>query len=346
MTNRVPQPPGSQDPTNRSPKAFPGPLGYMLITTFAVSLIPFSVHMTQGSEAPFLFNMWLKVGVAGGCATFLLAHRTPLLGTQSLRKVARNALTWPANAGILLAVIGSTDFALFAWSTAFIQIPAAVIIFGMHPIGLIITTSWLFRKTARYQKLTTSLGFPILLCAVGLVFANASQVEHLSDLNPGFLWKSLLGMTILTAAVASTSFTVFGIHWGVSLSRELSQGDGPKIPELHSAVLALVIINLASAPISLVPTLLAHQSMEYQDALIALATGFTANAVASIAWRKFTIATTNLGTTAVEFGAPVLSIIWLYWVANVRVARWDYLAIGALGIILANLLITFKRDTA
>ena len=310
----------------------------MLLATLTISLIPFSIHMTQGSETPFLFNAWLKVGVAGGCAAFLVIHRSPL-GLQHIRPTAQMIFTSPANIPILLAMLGSIDYALFAWSTAFIQIPAAVIIFEMHPIILILTTSWLFRKTARYQRLGTSISIPLLLCILGLVFANASQVEHLSDLNPGFIRESLLGMAILTPAIASTALTVFGIRWGVTLSSELSQREAPRVPELHCVVLGLLIICLASLPLTLIPAVITHESMRFQDAFTACATGLTANAVASISWRKFTLITNNLGTNAIAFAAPVLSIIWLYWIGNVQVPRWDYLLIGAAAIILANLLI-------
>ena len=316
----------------------------MLLATFAVSLIPFSIHMTQGSEAPFLFNMWLRLGVAGGCVAFLIVQRSPL-GLRHLRPIAQRIFLWPANAPVLLAILGSIDFALFAWSTAFIQIPAAVVIFEMHPIILMVTTSQLFRTTGRYQKLGASMSLPLLLCVLGLIFANASQFEHLSDLNPGFILDSIFGMAILAAAVGSTSLTVVGIHWGTTLKEKLSKTDDPEVHELHYVVLALLIISVASLPLNLIPAVITHESLSANSALAAVLTGLTANAVASIAWRKFTLVTRNLGTNAIAFTTPVLSIIWLYWIGNVQVTRWDYLAVGALAIILANLLITFKRDT-
>ena len=60
--------------------------------------------------------------------------------------------------------------------------------------------------------------------------------------------------------------------------------------------------------------------------------------------RKANLTTTNLGINAIAYGAPVLSLLWLYWIANTQVARWDYLILGAAVIIAANLLISFESE--
>ena len=40
-------------------------LGYMLIASITYYLVPLVVNLAEGAQSPFLFNAWLRIGVAG-----------------------------------------------------------------------------------------------------------------------------------------------------------------------------------------------------------------------------------------------------------------------------------------
>ena len=79
-------------------------------------------------------------------------------------------------------------------------------------------------------------------------------------------------------------------------------------------------------------------------ALVIVVAGGIPIAFAWIAWRKANITTDNLGINALGFVTPIMSLFWLFWIAQARVARWDYLVIGTAAVITANLLISFDAE--
>ena len=127
-------------------------MGYMLIASVAYSVIPLVVNLAGGSHAPFLFNAWLRMGVAGACLLFLLVFfRSGHLRGGDVVLVWKRFVVWPASALIILAVAGSLDYALFAWSIRFIDITVAAILFEMYPVGIMLFAAWLFRGETRYR---------------------------------------------------------------------------------------------------------------------------------------------------------------------------------------------------
>ena len=322
-----------------------GALSYMLIACIAYSLIPLVVHLAGGSQAPFLFNAWLRAGVVGGCLLFLMtfSRGVPLRAADVLL-IGKRVLVWPANGPIIWAIVGSLDYALFAWSIKFIEISVAAILFEMYPVGIILLASWLFKGETRYRRITPTTALLVLFSVGGLVFANASQVAGFGVLDLSFLWRSLIGVTLVVAAIVAVALSVFGLRWGADLSEELSRGSDPRALELYCVVIALFVVSLVSIPVSLVSGFVAGERMTSGAVLTAVVGGAFANAVASVAWRKSVLTADNLGINAIGFAIPVLSLLWLYWIANADVARWDYLIIGATAIITGNLLINFEAE--
>ena len=150
--------------------------GYMLVTTVSFSLIPLIVSLAGGSQAPFLFNAWLRVGTSIGCLLFLLTfcHST-LFNGSAVALVGERIFRWPPNKFLILATIGTFDYGLFAWSTQYLDIAVAALLFETQPVFLIFLTAWLFKEEDRYQKVTLTNWLMILLGLGGFIFAISSQ---------------------------------------------------------------------------------------------------------------------------------------------------------------------------
>ena len=322
-----------------------GALGYMLFASVGYSLVPLVVHLAGGVDAPFLFNAWLSLGVASGSLLFLVvSFRGAGLGGEDLVLAGKRLVVWPAGVPVLLACVGSVDYALFAWSLRFIDIMVAAILFEMSPVGTILFASWLFRGDTRYRRVTVTLMLVLSLGLIGVVFANVIQVSGFGAVGVAFVLRSLMGVALVLAAIVAVSLSVFGVRWGVDLGGRLSGRGGAGCLELYGGVLALFVVSVVSIPVNLGIGVAAGESMGSHGFLIAVAGGVFANAFASIAWRKSLLNTDNLGINAVGFGVPVLSLFWLYCFADAGVVRWDYLAVGGGAIIVANVFINFEAE--
>ena len=125
------------------------------------------------------------------------------------------------------------------------------------------------------------------------------------------------------------------------MSRKLAPGEEEKSRELCFVVLAFFVASVVVAAFSTLVGIAAGESVQGPALGISFAAGVLVG-IANITWRKANLITKNLGVNAITYGTPVLSLVWLYWIAETQVARWDYLLIGAAVIIAANLLIQLR----
>ena len=153
--------------------------------------------------------------------------------------------------------------------------------------------------------------------------------------------NSLIGVVLVLLALLAQAFVGFGLKWSTDLSKELSHGSEVESIEFYCAIIALFITNLVSVAASAVIGVAGGESIAVGAPEIVVAGGIPI-AFAWIAWRKANITTDNLGINALSFVTPIMSLFWLFWIAEAEVARWDYLAIGAAAVITSNILINLQ----
>ena len=320
-------------------------LGYMLITVVTSSLLPLVVYLAGGSGSPFLFNSGLRAGVCVGCLMFLVTfYRGVFFNRDALDLIRRRVFTWPNNKLLIGAIIHAFDFALFAWSVKFIDIAVSAILFETWPVFMIFFAARLFKDEGRYQKITFTTMLLIFLSTSGFFFALVSQAIDISSFDKPLLWNSVIGMLLVVSGTIAAGFTVFGWKWGTNLSAELSGRSDDKSLDLGCAVIALFITSLVSVVFTSGIGVVVAESISFKALAIAITGGVFAHAVTSITLRKANFTTANLGINVLNYFIPILSLIWLFWLADTNVARWDYLIIGAAAIITANLLINFDAE--
>ena len=316
--------------------------GYMLFAVFGFSLIPLFIDLAAGFQSPFLFNAWFRVGASIGCLLFLLTYyRRTRLGRNSWTIIRNWVFGWPDNKLLVLATVVNFEYALFAWSLRFISITTAAVLFETGPILVILFAARIFRREERYRKITFTTMSLILLSMAGFIFAIASQTVSFND--GVFLLNSLIGVILVFIALLAQSFVAFGLKWSTDLGKELSHGKEVKAVEFYCAIMALFITNSVSVAVSAGIGLASGERMAFDNPAIVIAGGIPI-AFAWIAWRKANITTDNLGINALGFVTPIMSLFWLFLIAKVHVARWDYLVIGTAAVIAANLLINFEAE--
>ena len=68
------------------------------------------------------------------------------------------------------------------------------------------------------------------------------------------------------------------------------------------------------------------------------------HASGGILFRLSNLVTENLGVNSLNYAIPILSLTWLWAFSEVSVIRADYLVIGTIAIVAANLLINLDTE--
>ena len=278
-----------------------------------------------------------------GCVLFLTSLlRSSGLQSRDLVLVCKRIARWPAAKPILWAVVGSVDYACFAWATRFLDIAVVVVVFEMYPAGIMLLIGWLFRRDGRHRSVTVVTVLMVGVSMVGLVLANASQVADFGSVGAAFLWRSFIGVGLVAVAMVAAALSVYGLRWGADMGAELRPAN--RVVELYCVIVALLVVGLVGVLLSAVIGVVAGESMSSVSAAVAFGGGLVVNAVASITWRKAAVESNTVGVNAVGFAVPVLSLWWLHWIANAEVFRWGLLIGGAAAIVVANTVINFEPE--
>ena len=322
----------------------------MLAADGGASFIPLVIRWAGGDESPFLFNAGWRMGTALGCTlvlgTFFLGFiRGQWRGLWALR---RRFLSWP----VLGTALGTLDYALFALSIRFVDISISTILIETHPIMVVFLLAWTTRKGQRYLRNTGGLAFLLAACLTRFIFLIASQqggfravLGGSSTLAAGLCAGCALALT--GALVAALS--AFTLRWYENLGREYSaktqQAANPQRIALCCMAITVGAANLVSVPLNVSIGLVRGETMGPWPMISSIFIGgVLIQAIPSICWRAANLITDNLGVNALLYGAPILSLVWLWWFAQIGVARLDYLLIGASAIVGANVLFHIKAE--
>ena len=332
-------------------------VAYMSAAVLAYSLVPLVVSRSGGAEAPFLFNSLLRIGVSGGCLFFLLLFfRRTLFDSQNLLTIRDHTLAWEHNKFLLLTVVGNLNYAMFAWSVKFLDIAVSSVLFETWPAIMIFLAAWLFRRSDRYRPLSKYTVFLAFVSLVGFLFGLLSQTSGGGGVGGALTGSTLIGGGLVALGIVAGALFAFGIRWGADLGKELVSKDGSRSLELFGAVVALLTANLISAVINCVIGLGSGESFSFSGGValilgltlpasgIAILGGAFAQALGGILLRRANFLTNTFGINSMAYGIPVLSLGWLYIFGDADVARFDYLAIGAIAIIVSNMLINFEGE--
>ena len=323
--------------------------GYMLLAVGGFSLIPLVVGWGDGRENPFLFNAGWRAGVVLGCLFVLLSGNMGLTRSRAVwRYVWQRMPCWP----MLFVVVGSFQFALFTWSTRFIDISMAAVFLETWPILLIVLTGRLFRRERRFDGTSSNVLVFVVVGLAGFVFVTASQSADLEFLvGPEGLSLAGLALGVFLAMLAAGTGALeaaFNLRWGVDSSREFSTHTAvsPRDGELDLffVIVAFAIASAVSFPVHVVAGFLVGEAIDGQGLVIGVIGGGFVQVFSSIFYRKAVLSTDNLGINALGYAIPILSLMWLGLFSHIGVARVDYLVIGAAAIIVSNLLINFEAE--
>ena len=146
--------------------------GLMLGCAVLQSLMPLFVTFGGAENSPFAFNAAWRVGTTTAYALIL---------TSAFRGEMFNRATWRLIGnmrGILSLLLWSSSFldlALYAWSTRFINVAVSAALFGSRSILLVVFTERLFKREARYRKITARVVLFFCVALLGMASVVASH---------------------------------------------------------------------------------------------------------------------------------------------------------------------------
>ena len=359
---------GSQ-PANSEKKAVPA-LAYMFAAVIAFSLIPLAIKLTGAERAPFLFAASWQLGVVVGCLLVLAMFYRPLFHVSNLARVKTHL--FPSERGlnarrvpVWLAVIFNFEYALLAWSVQFIDITVSIVLFGLWPMFLALLRPRSDNESTQDRpKDNNASDFPMrtvveyvalaIVSLSGLVFVISAQLGGFTKFGDAVPLWLVIGVALAAGAMMLSALKEAGIREGWELgNRPTANGSDEGSPPLFCFVVIGVLVgSLGSAVVCVAVGLGRGEILAPMSLGIAFIAGTTIGATAEVARRKVKSLEDEARrdslrneTSCDSLGCTILvfSLIWLLASTQAGVQRVDYLLLGAVFIITANLLVSTQR---
>ena len=321
-----------------------GGAGMMLSAVLLWSCVPLIFAKSGGVDSPFLFNAVWRVGVVlSGVFIFWGIFREIVLNPAVWLVVGRNLFRWT----LPMAMLNSFQFALFSWSTWFVDISVGAVLMEMWPVVLVFLMSRLLTEQRGYRR---NIGRVLPLLALGFLgvgFVVASQSGGF-----GFLEVSgaglLKGVSLGLGAAILGGFDAFTFRWGEDLAEKLEPVG--LVPSVYRRVDVTLFGSLIAYGLTSIPGLVVSagigvargEVLSHGVLLVGLTGGLLIHGSGNLLFRKANLTTTNLGVNALGYLTPALSVVLLAVFFRVGVVRLDYLVVGVVVIIATNLLVNFR----
>ena len=319
---------------------------YMAASTATFSLVPVIIG-NSAIASPFLFGALWRAGLVVALFSYILAqHRHIFTNPESRKIIARNI----RSPYMIATTAGQFDYVILAIAAQHISIAVASTVFNIYTMIAIYMMTLLFRGQGRYKPIPAA-AIPLYLTGLlGVALTIFSETGNITltndDRGPS---PQDIAITIATPIIAALA--VGAIKWGTDLSSQIRQKaevpvDDTAHHELGYVLTASMIASAITVPINIALAIATH-TIQYATAntiTTAILGGMIINTCSIIPWRKANIITNNLGINAISYCTPILTLTWLFGLGRANVARPDYLIIGAMTIIGANILINTQRS--
>ena len=336
----------------------------MVVAVVCYSSLSLAIALSGGSDNPFLFTMWWRLGMVAGISVYLAAAYPDLcFDSRVWRRVRANL----GNGHLWLTLVAYFDISLFVMSTVFISITAATILVQVTSIFFILFMGRLDREGA-YRRVTWTTSLLMALGIVGFAFVVVAETGGPAVLPDVSGWRLVAGVLIVLSCAVVGALNAHNFQWGRQLASDhrQSSSDGDwesdrsrlaQRLELFYVILGSLVVNVlavfANGAIGFGTSNLAgiYGPVSGETAVYAVAWGALAFTAAGVLNRKANLMTTNLGVNALNYARPIFGVGLLVLfvelganVTGVEIRRPDYFMIGTVGIVSVNILINFEAE--
>ena len=326
----------------------------MLAAVFLYSLTPLLVVVAGGRDAPFLFSLLRRVGMALGFLGFLALWRPGFILDGEVWRRVWSGLRGRHMAGTVLAML---DMLVFVLASRLVSISVVTVLAQCTTVVFVLLMRRL-DAVGFYRRLSPR-GVGLLLVGLlgfGLVVMSG---RGSGGLPPSLLSPALLGgvlLALLSAFLSGLNVCCF------ALGRLLAAGQGgpgvsgkpPGDLEFCYVLLCSVLAQLASALLhgllALGEFLLSGRELGLGSVLLALGTALLPLSLAGVLNRRANVMTTNLGVNALSYLGPAVSVGFLalsgaagLTPGGAEVSRPVLFALGLSVVLGVNLLVCLRR---
>ena len=322
---------------------------YMIIAVVFYSAVPIFFQLGNSDESPFLFTGIYLVSIGVGMGAVVLPIKRKLLFQPTvIEDIKSHCKSWL----MLVSVSGVGGLALFACGLEFLEISIAAILYETWPLLLILAMSFLFKGTQRYRAISvgTVVFVSLALCGATLVILSHNDTpQPLLEIRNTFTGiGTLFGIfLVLMSAVGQATFGAGTLKIGVLLAEKHSRPESRKMGEIVFVMVITLISMFIAGGVLCAIGLIASENISSHQLIYAIIGGLFVNSIGAVAFRAANLTTDDLGVNAISFLTPLATLIWLWLLSILHVPHIDYLIIGAMCIVAANLLINAeasKRD--
>ena len=328
----------------------------------AVSLWPLLVDSTSSGTNPFLFNAVVIAAQALALGVYLRVFHADLLrGIGPAGRLIRKPSSmfgWP----LVWLVIGQLQFAMFVWSTRFVDTAISVALIQLWPFLFILMMAGQSARVGRtrpslgYRRLTGEKTAILLFVLAGFVFVVFSQTQQGSGFLSGLEGREFIGILLALVGSLLVATQVWAsLRLGDDLLERLhsrSQLDnmGPgerRRQRLVFSVVSVVLTRAVGLPVALGFGLAGVGGGSWPGAQAvtgAVIAGALLHSTSLVLVRKANLATTELTINAVFYLNPVVSLGWLAVFTDIVVPQVDLLIIGAAAIVSVNILLNLDPE--
>ena len=332
----------------------------MLVTASIWASVPLAVDLTDGAQNAFLFNASWRAGGCVGCLA-VMAFRFPNLlrdmavdRNSEARRLARESfsfrfrdLSWrDRNFGgwsILYGAFGKFSYAFFAMAAGFASIASVAVMYEIWPIVMMVCMVWLFRGSRQYRPASGWFFLMIVASFMGFVLVVWPERTVL----PSSTLFTGVGIAILGASIAGSQ-NAMAFKWADLFGKDLHQTRlyGYSLDSLlvFGSVFAQCITQFMCVVISIPIAITIGGDISYSLVAVAFVGGLLSSGLADVLFRAANTIGDNLGVNAISYTTPLFALGWLALFATVEVAKPDYLIMGAMIVVMSNLLINFEAE--
>ena len=317
------------------------PVFYMTVLVLSASSTSVLYKLGNAADSPFLFTgLWQAfTGLGLGLAVLLVKGKS-LLDPH----VARGVLSSCKFGFMLVCIVGECGFVLFAVGLALVDVSVATVLYQTWPVFLMLITLFLFRNTNRYRSVSTGNWLFVGLALAGVVLGVMSQNEMPRPLlsighglaSPGALLGAGL---VLAAAILAAANIACTFRLGAMLAKANDVTTDRRTGEI---LFATVVTSMAMTVAGLVLCAIGiavSETLSARNVAYAVPGALLVNVVGVCALRAANLKTDNLGVNALACATPLVALVWLHAFSTIDVFHMDYLVIGAVAIVSANLII-------
>lgn len=333
----------------------------LILSTLVWSIFPLATKLSDAGKIPFAFYTLYGVSTSISLAIYLRYYhkiswkrRIQALNKEVLLQISQQNeaphQNWWDRYAFVLAVIGRFGIGIYAWSTNEIDPAVAAIIIESWVLWFVIIRRIGDKSLKLGFQQTTSL---FVMSFFGLIFVNMSENGTFSK-----IWNWGLILALMAAILEAIS-----IDRSLKFAKKANKENVDKKTELSDAILVLFVSNIfvtfASTVALLVFNITSRGGLfnfpEISSSRIAVIFVFGIIAPASMILVRYgNIHATSLEINSIQYAAPVTSVIilivgtelfsrtgWFPW-ATINLERGDMLIIGAVIIIIVNLIFHFQ----